>query len=259
MAECMFPNAGSFMLDSYQTKKQSGTFGKSTGISQEFFAPEVNSYFTHAELDYFDEILQEHYKEPAVTPNDTTDSTVTDKCFPDFTAYKKPQLHLRQVSRSCMLLQKLQEKKINLILVATSLDNNDLVQKLEGSLDPNTSSMIPVSYDPNNNATNQVNSDLRLDSLKREDSTDDIKNSAGSNQCKKQFDSKLTNAHEKDEKYWKRRTSNNEAARRSREAKRARFLWIQKRTKELEVENASLQKELEILNRKVLKRKNIWN
>lgn len=250
MVECMFPNAGSFMLDSYETKKQSGTFGKSTCMNQEFFDQEGNNYFTHAELEYFDQILQEHYEEPTVTPNETTQSTATDKYFPDFTVYKKPHL----LSRSCMLLQKLQEKKINLILVATSLDNNDLVQKLEGSLDPKTSSMIPVSYNPNNNVTNQVNSDSKLGSLKRENNTGDKNIPARSDQCKKQFGSKLMNTHEKDEKYWKRRTSNNEAAKRSREAKRARFLWIQKRTKELEVENASLQKELEILNTKVLKR-----
>lgn len=248
MGECMFPNTGNFMFDSYQSKKHSGSFSKSTCMNQDVFDTEGNNYFTHAELDYFDQILQADYEESTITPNETMHNPVTDKCFPDFTVYKKPQLPFGQVSKSCMLLQKLQEKKVNLVLVATSIDNNDLMQKLKDSLDPKTSSMIPVSYDPNNNATNQVNSGLKLGSLKRENSTDMIEDHAESNQCKKQS----TNAHDKNEKYWKRRTSNNEAARRSREAKRARFLWIQKRTKELELENANLQKELEILNRKVL-------
>ena len=149
------------------------------------------------------------------------------------------------------LLDKLHDKKVNLVLVATSLDENDVVQKLKGNLDPKTFSMIPLSFDENNNAVNQFNSELELMPLKRESNTDyGIKPERP--KSKNELRSKRTTAPQKDEKYWKRRTSNNDAARRSREAKRARFAWIQNRVNELEVENANLQKELEGLEQKVL-------
>ncbi len=251
MGECIFENPGNFMLDSYQLtpKKLPLTFLKSTGMSQDFFGAQSNNFFIHAELDYFDQILQEHFEDPTKTLNETKDYLALAENLSGLKGDKKPQLNLRQAP--CQFLQKLQKKRINLVLVATSLDENDVVQKLKGNLDPKTFSMIPLSFDENNNAVNQFNSELELMSLKREGNTDyGIKPERP--ESKNKLRPKRTTAPQKDEKYWKRRTSNNDAARRSREAKRARFAWIQNRVNELEVENANLQKELEGLEQKVL-------
>ncbi|XP_020911159.1 thyrotroph embryonic factor [Exaiptasia diaphana] len=58
---------------------------------------------------------------------------------------------------------------------------------------------------------------------------------------------------EKDERYWKRRTRNNEAARRSRDMRRQREIEISTQCKELEKENARLKKELQKLKDKANK------
>lgn len=58
---------------------------------------------------------------------------------------------------------------------------------------------------------------------------------------------------EKDDKYWKRRTRNNEAARRSRDMRRQREIEISTQCKELEKENARLKKELQKLKDKANK------
>lgn len=252
MGECIFENAGNFTLDSYQTKKKlPRAFGKSTGLNQEFFGTQSNNYFIYSELDHFDQILQKHYEEP--TANETIGYSALDQDLSGPKGDKKSQLNLRQVS--CQLLHKLQEKRVNLVLVATSLDENDVVQKLKSSLDPETYSMIPLSFDESNNTVNnQVNSISELASIKRESNTDYAKPNPKVPNESKNLCSKKTTAQQKDEKYWKRRTSNNEAARRSREAKRAHFIWIQNRTKELEVENANLHKELKNLEQKMLER-----
>lgn len=51
----------------------------------------------------------------------------------------------------------------------------------------------------------------------------------------------------KDDKYWERRQRNNLAAKRSREAKRAREIQVAKKTAALEKENASLKKQVKKL------------
>lgn len=52
---------------------------------------------------------------------------------------------------------------------------------------------------------------------------------------------------EKDDKYWKRRKRNNEAARRSRDMRRQKEIEISMKWKDLEQENARLKKELQKL------------
>ena len=249
MAECISEYPSNFPFDFCQTRQAlPRSFRKSTDISEELFRTQNNNYFIHAELDYFDQILQEHYKEPTSRSlSETKDHIASDNnCLSGLQVNNKPQLGIRQVSDQ--LLQKLQEKRVNLVLVATSLDENDVVQKLSGSLDPQTSSMIPLSFDENNKSVNQLN--FGLGALKGESN---VNTKNRDNKHKDQIKHKCASAaQQKDEKYWKRRTSNNEAARRSREAKRSRFVWIQKRTKELEIENLRLQKELKSLERKVL-------
>ena len=249
MAECISEYPSNFTFDFCQTRKTlPRSFRKSTDISEELFGTQNNNYFIHAELDYFDRILQEHYKEPTTRSLSETKDHITldNNCLSGLQATKKPQLDLRQVSDQ--LLQKLQEKRVNLVLVATSLDENDVVQKLSGSLDPQTSSMIPLSFDENKKSVKQLN--FGSGTQKREGNVN-TKNRV--NKHKDEIKHKCASeAQQKDEKYWKRRTSNNEAARRSREAKRSRFIWIQKRTKELEIENVRLQKELQSLEKKVL-------
>lgn len=244
MGECIFENAGNFMFDSSQAKKNLPR------INQEPFGIQNSSYFVPTDVDYFDEVLLEgHYADRSLS--ETIGYSVLDKKLSaTLKENKKPQLNLRQVS--CQLLQKLREKRVNLVLVATSLDENDVVQKLKGSLDPGTTSMIPISFNENNNDINNENSGVGSVKIKRENETDFAPNSHRSNQVKNELRSKKTTPHQKDEKYWKRRISNNEAARRSREAKRTRYIWIQNRTKELEVENVSLQNELSCLQQKVL-------
>ena len=55
----------------------------------------------------------------------------------------------------------------------------------------------------------------------------------------------------KDDRYWKRRKKNNEAAKRSRTAKQSRFAFMEKRIKELEAENAEKKEHLRILEQKI--------
>lgn len=56
-----------------------------------------------------------------------------------------------------------------------------------------------------------------------------------------------SNSAAKDSKYWERRKRNNLAAKRSREAKRARDMEISKKTSALEKENANLKKQVQKL------------
>jgi hypothetical protein len=141
------------------------------------------------------------------------------------------------------LLDKLHDKKVNLVLVATSLDEGDVVRKLRSTLDPAKSRMIPLKY---NNNTNTI-SDSRS-------STETYQANTESNGVKYNV-SRKTNKNseqEKDGRYWKRRTSNNEAAKKSRDARKARLEWIENRAEELELENALLRKQLDNLTQEVL-------
>lgn len=159
------------------------------------------------------------------------------------------------------LLQKLQESKLNLVLVATSLDQNDVLQKLENTLDPKTNRMIPLTF--KDDKKDNVDVSRILDTFIPDEqelsespsASDETENSNEENsddgKKSKRTSLKRKQVQGKDEKYWKRRNSNNEAARRSREAKRARFNWIEARTKELEVENARLEEQLKTLRSKM--------
>ena len=54
-----------------------------------------------------------------------------------------------------------------------------------------------------------------------------------------------------DERYWKRREKNNEAAKRSRTAKKSRLAFMERRIKELEAENAEKKEHVRILKQKI--------
>lgn len=57
-----------------------------------------------------------------------------------------------------------------------------------------------------------------------------------------------------DERHWKRREKNNEAAKRSRTAKKSRLAFMEKRIKELEVENAEKKEHVRILKQKIFEK-----
>lgn len=67
---------------------------------------------------------------------------------------------------------------------------------------------------------------------------------------KKKAKRQFINDGEKDDKYWKRRKRNNEAARRSRDMRRQREIEISKMWKDLERENERLKDELQKLKDK---------
>lgn len=158
---------------------------------------------------------------------------------------KEEKIELNPCAVSSQLLKKSKEKKFNLLLIATSLDEHEIAQKLQDNLRPDSYSMLPIALD--------ITDEDEFNSLKRKLSNMDKESLIAAIQnCTGNFlDSARNDLQERNEKYWKRRNSNNEAARRSREAKRARFSWIQKRSKELEVENENLRKELKFLEEKV--------
>ena len=57
-----------------------------------------------------------------------------------------------------------------------------------------------------------------------------------------------------DARYWKRREKNNEAAKRSRTAKKSRLAFMERRIKELEVENAEKKEHVRILKQKIFEK-----
>lgn len=97
------------------------------------------------------------------------------------------------------------------------------------------------------------------DSLTGSENIPSIKNVFNSYEEKNIFDSNTTlcsvkrdlDASENEEKYWKRRKKNNAAARKSRNARKNRFAFMEKRIKELEVENAEQKKYLNALKQKL--------
>ena len=177
----------------------------------------------------------------------------------DSGALKKVEQHT--LTRSYELLQKLQESKLNLILVATSLDENEVIQKLENTLDPRTCRMIPLTFKDDQMSEVDVSKILGdvIPGESKQESTSTCnepenssdEDSEHNTQNSKRMFSKRKHGKGKDEKYWRRRNKNNEAAKRSREARRARFVWIETRTKELEVENARLHEQLKAVQKKV--------
>lgn len=165
-------------------------------------------------------------------------------------------------------LAKLQSKQMNLILLATPMDQEEVIKKLQATLDPKTSQMIPLcGKEIKNlhtvNGTGEGDSDLLSQCSSTTDcsndgeySIDENNNSIDENNTKISGTTKSYQKRKqrgvKDDKYWKRRNSNNEAAKRSREAKRQRFIWIEKRSCELEIENRELEERLEELRLKAV-------
>jgi preprotein translocase subunit SecD len=110
--------------------------------------------------------------------------------------------------------------------------------------------MIPLKYDNNTNTI----SDKDNAYASCRSSTETYEANTESNGVKYNV-SRKTNKNseqEKDGRYWKRRTSNNEAAKKSRDARKARLEWIENRAEELELENALLRKQLDNLTQEVL-------
>lgn len=195
------------------------------------------------EMEYFDSILKRHSCNEAQSSRLQVDSSLlatgagisgtTDAMgqIAKHNLYPKP------------LFEKLCNKNVNLVLVATSLDKSEVVEKLKSTLDPEKSSMIPLNFD---NTTNGI--------LGKDSTQGSSQSSAAARDVS--GESRKKSKEEKDERYWKRRTSNNEAAKRSRDGRKARFEWIENRIKELEVENALLRQQLDSLTRDVLEKEN---
>lgn len=150
---------------------------------------------------------------------------------------------------SFKLLQKLQENKVNLIVVATSLDESEIVKKLNTTLDPETCSMMPLPLTDVGASKYRSDAGSSSEELDTEDDEAEIGNEKVVRG--KRISRKRKSELAKDTRYWKRRNSNNEAAKRSRLAKRSRFVWIEKKTKELEEENIKLAKQLKSLESRV--------
>ena len=194
------------------------------------------------ELERFDDILKQHSDRERQSGNqlDCSQSDMVgnmDRMQP--TAIRgEPNL----------LLDKLHDKKINLVLVATSLDESDVVKKLESTLDPTKSNLIPLKFNHEKKSHEDNGIIVSTESHESKSELNDVKSTAPKSPRRTNKNS----AQGKDGKYWKRRSSNNEAAKKSRDARKARFEWIENRTKELDVENASLRKELDNLTQEVL-------
>ena len=202
------------------------------------------------ELERFDDILKQHSDQERQSGNPPIDRMDCSQSDMVGNMDRMQPTAIRGEPNS--LLDKLHDKKINLVLVATSLDESDVVKKLESTLDPTKSNLIPLkfnhekkSHDDNGILVNRRSSTESHDSKSE---LNDVKSSGPKSPRRTNKNS----AQEKDGKYWKRRSSNNEAAKKSRDARKARFEWIENRTKELDVENASLRKELDNLTQEVL-------
>ena len=196
--------------------------------------PKTESEDTMNELEHFHKILKEHGEHQASNGDENT----------------KQQ---SATSESCSLLNNLHDKKVNLVLVATSLEESDVVKKLKTALDPEKSSMIPLNFDDSSSSSADMGQSHETDTpgVVTYDYNPDSDNVRYTGTSKTRRNSEPI----KDDKYWKRRSSNNEAAKKSRDAKKARFEWIEIRTKELEEENASLTKELDRLTKEVSDKK----
>lgn len=199
------------------------------------------------ELEYFDTILKQRGQRQSTN----MDEKPTSECFcsqtdsiPSVIDYLQPIAPPEAHS----LLDSLQDKKVNLVLVATSLDENDVGRKLANTLDPTKSKMIPLTFDDN---TKGISDEDDAHSNHRS-STGTYQGNNESGDVKNLGPARNKSGKEKDKGYWKRRTSNNEAAKKSRDARKARLEWIENRTKELEVENGALKKQLEDLTQEVL-------
>lgn len=200
------------------------------------------------QLKHFDKILKEHGEEH----NDLTALPVT-------TIDHSRDAECHTSSKQHLMLDKINDKKLNLVLVATSLDEKDVVTQLKNTIG---SSMIPLKFGKCNSicqlAMNQTAHSGRRSQASigsQEMNTEDV-TFRTSERGKRTRKISEPNENAKDGKYWKRRSSNNESAKRSRDARKARLEWIEKRTKELEIENVALRQQLDSLTLEVSKMEN---
>ena len=215
-------------------------------MSEEVFKTEKDGAVGE-ELEYFNTILNQHDQRQSTNMDKKPTSKYS--CsqtadIPSVIDYLQPIGSTEAQS----LLDSLHDKKVNLVLVATSLDENDVVRKLENTLDPTKSKMIPLTFD---DTTKGISDDGNLHGS-HQSSSETYESNNHTNDVKKLGPTQKKSGKVKDNGYWKRRTSNNEAAKKSRHARKARLEWIENRTKELEVENESLKKQLENLTQEVL-------
>ena len=139
----------------------------------------------------------------------------------------------------------LQSKKITLVPLATSLDKENISENLKRGLGVEEDKIIPF---PNNDMTNNTESQYRLGKVS-------VLEAKGNKLQTGKRGLKRVHEGEKGERYWKQRMKNNAAAKKSRVAKKNRFVLMEKRIKELEVENAEKKEYLRTLEQKVLERR----
>lgn len=237
-------------------------FGRNVLMNEELLGIQDNSTVGEEEMQYVNDLLQFSYKEHDNNPKSLLESIYCSELGENQNSViesdeSTENTESKPTQDSMKLIENLQKNDLNLLLLATSLSEDLIRKKLHESLDSDSFSLIPIPLDNNSKskANSQIDVCLNLASL-IDGKCKSKSNSRFLNLCAKQLKSKRKSESEKDEKYWKRRRSNNEAARRSREAKRARLCWIQDRTKELEVENELLREELLKLEEKVLAAEN---
>ena len=215
-------------------------------MSQELFTTEKES-IVGKELLFVDRILSEYSDGRA-----SRDLLRCANYFPVVMGARNSTLDYREPTMApaadSMLL-----KNINLELVATSFDEKDVVEKRKGTLVPTKFGIILRKFeDSTNGSSDKIGKHL---SNSRDDNcTAQGDKYSASGDDVRPTGTKRVREEDKDEKYWKRRTRNNAAAKKSRDAKKLRFDWFEKRAKELEAENASLREHIQILTQEFLEK-----
>lgn len=199
------------------------------------------------ELEHFNKILKQHGE----CQSRNVHKKVDDYSQSDMGADIPSKMSMQSIAtrEPDLLLDKLHDKKVNLVLVATSLDESDVVTKLESTLDPAESSVVVLKFDDTTNDishNDNAYATCRPSTETHEDQQERDLRRTGATTTRK------TSEQGTGERYRKRRTSNNEAAKKSRDGRKAHFEWTQSRIKVLEEENALLRTELDNLTQEVL-------
>ena len=100
-----------------------------------------------------------------------------------------------------------------------------------------------------NSELNDDELDEKIEETEEEDDDEDFKPTCSAKKSRRTSNPNL----DKDAKYWERRKRNNLAAKRSREAKRAREMAVAKKTSGLEKENANLKRQVQKLKAAIAK------
>lgn len=202
------------------------------------------------QLQQFNQILRQHSEFQSTEGQKAADfpkyNVVAD--IPNIVDHPQPVIATENPNT---LEGKTQDKKINLVLVATSLEESDVMKKLKCTFDSARSSMIPLKFDDVIHVSDKQNAPLSHLSF-NEASKDDAK--SDDDKLSKSKGKNRKPEKDKNARYQKQRSSNNEAAKKSRDARKTRFQWIEERAKALERENEILRKELEDLKNKVLEK-----